>query len=166
MRHTERGVTFMALAGALLGTLFILFTNFFLVYTLKLLSTGRVPVERYALITLGTVAAGSPFYWLFRRYKRRQTHLATLELADDIKEDAPVYSERDRQLVLGLTDRQGKVTLEDVTALTGLNAEQGEKLLQEVGARALTNNRSAARADDELIANVEGENPFDIDLSK
>jgi len=168
MQADERRVTLIALLGGLLLALFICFANFFVLYTLKLLS-GGVPAGRYTLISLGMLLTGSPLYWLFKVNRKRLVTSSEM-MPGKPPSYAPsytsTYTERDYALVLEFTKQSKTPTLDDVMELTGLNQHQAGALLTDLEKEAFFAKSPAEKEALPPLKNEQNEDPFDLDFSE
>lgn len=142
-------MTIIALVIGLCITLALIFFNFSLAFTLKLLQTGSVPLGRYLfMISICAVNTGVVL-WLAYILKKAQTEKPTAQSMPTRQnpqqhirgpyapqaESNPQQLEQQEQskrLIIALAQSQTHITLNDIMSLTGLNANESEKLITEL----------------------------------
>ncbi len=150
MKLQESLMTIIALAIGLSITLALIFFNFSLAYTLKLIRTGSVPTSNYLLMLSITAANTAVVIWLIWVIKKAQKGIPSIEALRQTarsKQAQPLIAEESQNtlkanhyekqqtaktLILSLAESQKYLTLNDITNLTGLNQIESQYLIDEL----------------------------------
>lgn len=139
MNRNESFITILAVAIGLSASLAIIFFNFSLVFSLKLLQTGSVATGRYLFSVLITVVNSALVFWFIKSFKvsrgesLESIHEEALAKLNETKRKS-VFEEKElsKKIILSVANSQQPFSSQEIMDLTGLDRVETEYLLDEL----------------------------------